>query len=101
MQQLKEEELKQMLDDETWITPQEAIEKGFITAIINEKEAEEVSQSVKKSLMKLILNAKKDDENKKKCEVDNDEGEDDEDEADNEDEKPNELNISSFLKLFK
>lgn len=57
---ITEEELKQMLDDETWITPQEAIEKGFITAIVNEKEAEEVSQSVKKSLMKLILNAKKD-----------------------------------------
>jgi len=59
---ITEEELKQMLDDETWITPQEAIEKGFITAIVNEKEAEEVSQSVKKSLMKLILNAKKEDD---------------------------------------
>lgn len=51
---ITEEELKQMLDDETWITPQEAIEKGFITAIVNEKEAEEVSQSVKKSLIKMI-----------------------------------------------
>ena len=48
------EELKQMLDDETWITPQEAIEKGFITAIVNEKEAETLSQSVKKSLMEII-----------------------------------------------
>ena len=69
---ITEEELKQMLDDETWITPQEAIEKGFITAIVNEKEAEEVSQSVKKSLMKLILNSKskKDDEDKKKCQDD-------------------------------
>ena len=78
---ITEEELKQMLDDETWITPQEAIEKGFITAIINEKEAEEVSQSVKKSLIKII-------QEYQKC-------------NDNEDEKPNELNISSFLKLFK
>lgn len=74
---ITEDELKQMLDDETWITPQEAIEKGFITAIVNEKEVEEVSQSVKKSLMKLILNAKKDDD------LDKDENDDD----DNNDDK--------------
>ena len=67
---ITEDELKQMLDDETWITPQEALEKGFITTIVNEKDAEEVSQSVKKSLMKPILNAKNDDDNNndnKKC----------------------------------
>lgn len=57
---ITEEELKQMLDDETWIAPQEALEKGFITTIVNEKDAEQVSQSVKKSLMKLVLNSKDD-----------------------------------------
>lgn len=85
---ISEEELKQMLDDETWITPQEAIEKGFITAIVNEKEAEEVSQSVKKSLMEVILNSKskKDDEDKKKCQ-DQDDDNKDLDKKDDEDDK--------------
>ncbi|MBS7131387.1 MAG: Clp protease ClpP [Clostridium sp.] len=85
---ITEEELKQMLDDETWITPQEAIEKGFITAIVNEKEAEEVSQSVKKSLMEVILNSKskKDDEDKKKCQ-DQDDDNKDLDKNDDEDDK--------------
>ena len=83
---ITEEELKQMLDDETWITPQEALEMGFSTAIVNEKEAEEVSQSVKKSLMKLILNSKskKDDEDKKKCQDDDNK---DLDKNDDEDDK--------------
>ena len=56
-----------MLDDETRIAPQEALEKGFITTIVNEKDAEEISQSVKKSLINMIVNSKKDDK-KKKCE---------------------------------
>ena len=56
---ITEEELKQMLDDETWIAPQEALEKGFITTIVNEKDANGVSQSVKKSLVKMIVNSKK------------------------------------------
>ena len=75
---ITEEELKQMLDDETWITPQEAIEKGFITAIVNEKEAEKVSQSVKKSLMEIITSFQKcnDDDKKKKCETDDEKDED-------------------------
>ena len=86
---ITEEELKQMLDDETWITPQEAIEKGFITAIVNEKEAEEVSQSVKKSLMEVILNSKskKDDE-------------DDKEKDDKTDDKEKEL-VSSFFNAIK
>ena len=59
---ITEEELKQMLDDETWITPQEALDMEFITTIVNEKDSDKASQSVKKSLMQIILNAKKNDE---------------------------------------
>lgn len=59
---ISEEELKQLLDDESWITPQEALDMGFITTIINEKDSDKASQSVKKSLMKIILNSSKDDE---------------------------------------
>lgn len=61
---ITEEELKQMLDNETWIAPQEALEKGFITTIVNEKDKEKVSQSVKKSLINMILNSKKEAEEK-------------------------------------
>ena len=88
---ITEDELKQMLDDETWITPQEAIEKGFITAIVNEKEAEEVSQSVKKSLMKLILNAKKEDD--LNTEINNSE--------ENKSKEPEEHTKCSFFNEFK
>lgn len=56
---ITEEELKELLDRETWITPQEAIDMGFANCIVNEKEANKVSQSVKKSLINLITNFKK------------------------------------------
>lgn len=99
---ITEEELKQMLDDETWITPQEALEMGFSTAIVNEKEAEEVSQSVKKSLMKLILNAKKDDDDNK--DGDNDDNNDDNNDNNNDDDddkEPKESKIDSFFNVIK
>ena len=109
---ITEKELKQMLDDETWITPQEALEKGFVTAIINEKDAEKVSQSVKKSLMKLILNAKKDDEEENKDDTednennedknkDDDENTDNKDDDKDKDEKTKGLNMSSFFNTLK
>ena len=111
---ITEEELKQMLDNETWITPQEALEMGFSTAIVNEKEAEEVSQSVKKSLMKLILNAKKDDDDNK--DGDNDDNSDDNNDDndndnnddnndnnndDDDDKEPKESKIDSFFNVIK
>lgn len=52
---IDEDELKEMLDNETWLSPQLALEKGFITTIINEKDSDKASQNVKKSLMKTIL----------------------------------------------
>lgn len=56
---IEESELKAMLDNETWITPQEAFEKGFVTSIINEKNTNKASQSVKNSLFELILSNKR------------------------------------------
>lgn len=87
---ITEEELKQMLDDETWIAPAEALEKGFITSIVNEKEAEQVSQNVKKSLIKMIVNSKKEDEESNSKEIEN-----------NENEEPKELNMSFFFNAIK
>ena len=104
---ITEEELKQMLDNETWITPQEALEMGFSTAIVNEKEAEEVSQSVKKSLMKLILNAKKDDDDNKDGDNDdnsddnNDDDKNDNNNDDDDDKEPKESKIDSFFNVIK
>lgn len=53
---ITEEELKNMLDAETWISPQDALDKGFATSVINEKDSNKASQSVKKSLMQIVLN---------------------------------------------
>lgn len=52
---ITEEELKLLLDNETWLTPQESLEYGFATSIINEKNNDKVSQSVKMSLKNIIL----------------------------------------------
>lgn len=51
---ITEEELKEMLDSEKWIECNEALEKGFITSIINDN-ATKVSQNVKKELYNMIL----------------------------------------------
>lgn len=52
---IKEEELRQLLDNETWLTPQEAFEKGFATTITNEKKNESASQDVRDYLISMIL----------------------------------------------
>ena len=96
---ITEEELKQMLDNETWIAPQEALEKGFITNIVNEKYTEEVSQSVKKSLMKIILNSTNDDEDDNDDENKN--NDDDTTEDNEEDEEPKNNYIGSFFNAIK
>lgn len=50
---LTEEEIKELLDNETWILPEEAIEYGFATAI-DKTENEKASQSAKMSLFDII-----------------------------------------------
>jgi len=54
---ITEEELKRMLDDETWITPQDALEMGFATAIINDNTSKNPNQSIKKKLMQQLVKA--------------------------------------------
>lgn len=98
---ITEEELRQMLDNETWIAPQEAIEKGFITSIVNEKEAEQVSQSVKKSLIKMIVDSKKEDEDDEENEESNNKEIEGNEEEEENNEKPKELNMSSFFNAIK
>lgn len=114
---ITEQKLKNMLDAETWITPQDALEMGFATSIVNEKDTDIISQSVKKSLMKLILNAKNENQEKEKNKDDvdeNNEQDNKDDENDKEDEKsdkskendekedePKEFNMNSFFNAIK
>ena len=64
---ITEDKLKELLDNETWLTPQEAIDMGFANCIVNEKNSKDINQSAKKSLINMVIKSKKDDK-KKKCE---------------------------------
>lgn len=52
---ISEEELKALLDAETFLSPEEALEYGFATTIIGDKKSDKASQSAKKTLQKMIL----------------------------------------------
>ncbi len=52
---ITEEEVKAMLDNETWLSYQNALEYGFATSVVNENNNNKASQSVKKSLQRIIL----------------------------------------------
>ena len=54
---ITEEELKEMLDAETWITPQDALNMGFATAIVNDNTSKNPNQSIKKKLMQQLVKA--------------------------------------------
>ena len=56
---ISEDELKELLDNETWILPNEALEYGFITTITNSKDSNKVSQSVKMTLKNIIIENQK------------------------------------------
>jgi len=51
---ISENELKEMMDEETWINGDEAFEMGFATKLIEVEEKEVATQSIRKSLMQKI-----------------------------------------------
>lgn len=51
---ISEDELKEMLDNETWISPQDALSMGFATSVINDTSSK-ASQNAKKTLMLMVL----------------------------------------------
>lgn len=57
---LSEEEIKAMLDNETWLTPQEALDKGFATAIKDTGNSKNPSQNVRQSIINKIINNQQD-----------------------------------------
>ena len=67
---LSKDEIKELLDNETWLTSDECLTMGFATELIKDKE-EAISQSVKKSLIEIVSQKCKKDK-KKHQEVDED-----------------------------
>ena len=51
---ISENELKEMMDEETWINGQEALEMGFATELVEVEEKQVATQSIRKSLMQKI-----------------------------------------------
>lgn len=56
---IPEEELKTMMDEETWISAADALAMGFATSIVNDEQTA-VSQSVKRKLIDLLLTMQED-----------------------------------------
>lgn len=59
---ISEDKLKELLDAESYITPQDALEMGFATSIINDGLSKNPSQSVKKKIMEQLIKAHEKDE---------------------------------------
>ncbi len=53
---ISEEELKEMMDEETWITAEDAKKMGFATKVLEEK-VEEANQSAMQLIKQKLLNA--------------------------------------------
>ena len=56
---IEEEELKALLDAETWLTPTESLDMGFATEIKNENNSKHANQSAKKLIIDKIKLANK------------------------------------------
>lgn len=52
---ITEEELRELMDAETWLDPETALEYGFCTSI-NKTETKNPSQSARKKVMQMIMN---------------------------------------------
>ena len=53
---ISDDELKTLLDNESWLSPQEALEKGFATSIKASENNENPSQSVKNKVIEMLIN---------------------------------------------
>lgn len=51
---ISQDELKEMMDNETWLNGEEAFEIGFATKLVEVEEKEVATQSIRKSLMQKI-----------------------------------------------
>ena len=53
---ISEDEIKKLLDEETWILPSEALEMGFATSIVSESKTEKAAASARKALFNMVKN---------------------------------------------
>ncbi len=61
---ISKEELKELLDNESWISPSEAVEMGFATSAEKEDDEEHANQSIKSKVIAMLLEKEeKDDSN--------------------------------------
>lgn len=83
---LSEEEIKTLMDNETWILPEEATEWGFATSI-DKTESTNASQNAKMCLLDIVKKHREelDDDEKKDPEGEDDEDKDGADDPDNSD----------------
>lgn len=51
---IEENDLKELLDNETWLSSSEAIEMGFATKLVEDKDNKVASQSIRRSLMQMV-----------------------------------------------
>ena len=51
---ITEDKLKEMLDAETWLLPDEALEMGFATSVVSEPQFNKAAASVRKALFNLV-----------------------------------------------
>lgn len=54
---ISEEELKELMNKESWLSPSECLNMGFATSIVNDDSSKNPSQSVKKEMQKVLLNS--------------------------------------------
>lgn len=56
---IAEEELKELLDNETWLSSDNAFEMGFATAVYEDVKSDKVAANARKSLFDLVQNTPK------------------------------------------
>lgn len=57
---ISEEEIKELMDNETWIKPEDAVAYGFATAIAGKDEADGAQQSCRSLIMEKLTEPKED-----------------------------------------
>lgn len=75
---ITEKEIRKLMDNETWISPEKAMEYGFATGIVEEK-TDKASQNARAKVLQLILEAQNEAEKKEQ---------DEDGELEDEEEKP-------------
>lgn len=100
---LSEDEIRSMMDLETWIDPDEALEMGFATSIVKSK-TDKASQSVRAKVMQLLKASQVEEEPDEEPEEepeddteDTDETEDDSTDETNDDEDKEQQRFCQFL----